>query len=33
MMDESLKTVGVVGWCDGAALTSSAGASYLFGLE
>ena len=23
---------GVVGWCDGAGQTSSAGASYLFGL-
>ena len=25
--------LGVVGWCDGAGQTSSAGASYLFGLE
>ena len=24
---------GVVGWCDGAGQTTSAGASYLFGLE
>ena len=24
--------LGVVGWCDGAGLTSSAGTSYLFGL-
>ena len=25
--------IGVVGWCDGAGLASSAGASYLFGVE
>ena len=29
----SLYRTGMVGWCDGAGPTSSAGASYLLGLE